>query len=97
MPIKAYYLLSLFILVSVVAGLVAWRVVAPGARWGWVLPVLLAVLSLYGVGHLIGLSVGPTVTLWGFEVSIAFDIALAFVAAFVGAGLQRAALAVLAG
>jgi hypothetical protein len=89
MPAKAFALLGIFIAISIVAGLIAWRVVLPAHRWGWIVPIALAFVALYVAGHLLSLSAGPMVQLFGFDVALLFDIVLALVAAFVGAGVQR--------
>jgi hypothetical protein len=89
MPSTAYGLVTLFALVSLVAGIVAVRVVGPPRLVAYVVPVAAAFLGLYVIGHKLGLDVGPKVELFGFEVSLVFDVAVAFVVAFAAAGLQR--------
>ncbi len=89
MPANAYSLLAVFILVSVVAGLIAWRVATPANRLGWLLPIVFAFGALYLFGHLLGADVGPMVRLFGFDVALPFDVLLALAAAFVGAAAQR--------
>jgi hypothetical protein len=89
MPANAYSLLAVFILISIGSGLIAWRVVTPHRRRGWLLPIVLAFGALYVFGHLLGLSAGPMFGLFGFDVALPFDVLLALVAAFAGAGLYR--------
>jgi hypothetical protein len=88
MPAKAFALLGVFITIAVVAGLIAWRVVVPASRWGWLLPIAFAFLTLYVSGHLLGLAAGPSIQLFGFDVAIVLDVLLALVAAFIGAGVH---------
>ena len=92
MPPEAIALLVFFIGVAIVVGAVAAYVVGPRRPIAAVLPILAAFGSLYVVGHRLGLSVGPQVNLFGFEVSIVWDLVVAIVAAVVVAVLQRAAL-----
>ena len=58
MPIGAYALVALFLACSVLAGIVAVRLVAraggPSTRWAYPLPILGAFLALYLIGHRLG-------------------------------------------
>jgi hypothetical protein len=89
MPANAFTLLGVFILISIGSGLIAWRVVTPRRRWGWLTAIVFAFGALYLFGHLLGLSTGPMLQLFGFDVALPFDVLLALVAAFAGAGLHR--------
>jgi hypothetical protein len=91
MPPEAIALLLFFVGVAFVVGAVAAYAVGPRRPWAAILPILGAFGSLYVVGHRIGLSLGPQVNLFGFEVAIVWDVAVAIVAAVVVAVLQRAA------
>jgi hypothetical protein len=91
MPAQAFALLALFILVSLLAGGLAWWLVGPRRPASAVLPILATFGALYLSGHRLGWSVGPTVTLFGFDVALPFDIALAAAVACAVAALQRAA------
>ena len=82
-------LLGLFVAASAAAGLLAWWLVGP-RRAGWLLlPVLAPFGTLYLAGHRLGWSIGPSVRLFGFDVALPFDLALAVMAAFVAAAAQR--------
>lgn len=93
MSSSAYALISLFAVVSILAGLVAWQAVrGPAALAGMILPALGAFGALYLAGHRLGWSIGPTVRIFGFEVALAFDAVLALAAALGVAILQRLAV-----
>ncbi len=91
MPGAAFALLAVFIGLSVVAGLGAWWLVGPRRGWAAILPVLGTFGALYLFGHLLDLSPGPTVTIFGFDVALAFDVTLAVLVAAGVAVLQRLA------
>src|SRR5215203_4742565 len=66
MPPEAYALVTLFLVCSVLAGIVAVQAAArvaggPTGRLAYVLPIGAAFAALYLVGHRLGLSVGPGV------------------------------------
>ena len=93
MPPQAYALVALFAACSVVLGIVAQRLVAwwvAGPRgWRWaVLPVIAAFGAFYLIGHRLGLSIGPEIGLFGFQVALLGDIAIGFAAALVVSLLQ---------
>ncbi len=88
-------LLSLFIGISTVSGMMAWRVVGPRRWYGLPLPILTPFVALYLVGHQFEVRVGPTVELFGFDVALLFHVALALVAALAAAFVQRPVLAAL--
>jgi hypothetical protein len=93
MPPEAYALVVTFAVVAVASGLLAAAVVgrvAAGPRgWRWaILPGATAFLTLYWVGHRLGLVAGPQVELFGFQVSVALDLGVALGSAFAMAALQ---------
>jgi hypothetical protein len=89
MPAAAFALLAVFIGLSIIAGLGAWWLVGVRRWWGVILPVFATFAALYLVGHLLDLSPGPTVRLFGFDVALAFDIGIAVLVAAGVALLQR--------
>ncbi len=99
MPPQAYALVSLFLLCSVLLGILAVRIAAraggPRGPAACVLPVAGAFGALYLVGHRLGLAVGPEVSLFGFQVALFGDIAIGFAAALAVALLQAGLLRVL--
>ena len=92
MPAAAVALLVFFIGVSVAVGAAVAYAVGPRRPLVVVLPILAAFGALYVVGHRLGLSVGPQVTLFGFEVSLVWDLVVAVLAAAVTAVIQRSVL-----
>ena len=92
MPATAYAVIALFSAVSLLSGLVAGRVVGPRQPWTPVLPALAAFAALYLVGHRLAISIGPTVRLFGFELSLLFDVAAALAASMAAAMLQAGVL-----
>jgi hypothetical protein len=95
MPASAYALLALFTAISAASGWLAARVLGPRRAWGAVVPALAAFGALWLVGHRFIVRVGPTVELFGWQVSLPFDVAVALGSAFAGAGLQRIGLRLL--
>ena len=95
MPPQAYALVTLFMLCSVALGVAAVRVVAraggPKGRAAYPLPIAAGFGAFYLVGHRLGLSVGPEVSLFGFEVALVGDLAIGFAAALAAALVQAAA------
>ena len=93
MPPQAYALVTLFMLCSVALGVAAVRVVAraggPKRRSAYVLPIAAGFGAFYLVGHRLGLSVGPEVSLFGFQVALVGDLAIGFAAALVQAAAVR--------
>ena len=85
MPIQAWALVALFSLCSIGLGFVAVRIAArvggPTGRAAVVLPMLAAFLAFYVIGHRLGLSIGPEVSLFGFQVALLGDLAIGFAAA----------------
>ena len=95
MPASAYALVATFAAISIVAGIVAARTVGP---WSWqspILPTLAAFGALYLVGHRWGVSIGPEVTVWGWQVALLFDALVALVTAVVVGAAQRSVTALL--
>jgi hypothetical protein len=92
MPPAAYALVALFLACSVVVGVVAVRLAArlggPTRRAAYVLPVLAGFGAFYLIGHRLGLTVGPEVGLFGFQVALVGDIAIGFAAALAVALVQ---------
>jgi len=89
MPAAAFALVAFFVATAVVVGIAAWWLVGPRQPWTVVLPVVAAFAALYLVGHRLGISVGPTVRLFGFEVALLWDVAVAALAALGAAVAQR--------
>ncbi len=89
---NAFALFLFFTGVSVACGVAAAALLGPRRRTAVVLPVLAAFLALYVIGHRSGLEIGPSVTLFGFDVRLAFDLAVAIAAAGVTALAQRMVL-----
>ena len=98
MPPAAYALVTLFVACSAVVGIVAVRLAArvggPTRRLAYVLPVLAGFGAFYLIGHKLGLSVGPEIGLFGFQVALLGDIAIGFAAALVAALVQAAVVRV---
>ena len=95
MPAAAYALLGLFAAISAASGLLASRLMRPWRWWTPLLPMLASFGALYLVGHRLGLSAGPEVPLFGFRVSLPFDVAVALAAALATAATQAGALRLL--
>ena len=102
MPPEAYALVTLFlacsILVGIAAVLIAGRLAGgPVRRVAYVLPILAGFAAFYLVGHRFGLSIGPEVELFGFQVALLGDLVIGFAAALLTALLQAAAARVAGG
>lgn len=95
MPVAAFALLAAFGIVSVAAGALAWRVIGPRRLHALPVPIVAAFVALYLAGHRFGWQIGPMVELFGFDVALVFDLALALVAALLAAIAQRPVLAIL--
>jgi hypothetical protein len=95
MPASAYALLALFSFVSVAAGWISAWLIGPRRLWAAVIPSLAAFGALYLVGHRFVVRVGPTVELFGWQVSLPFDVAVALGSALGAAALQRMGLRLL--
>jgi hypothetical protein len=86
-----------FTAIDIVAGIVATQLVArfaggPRQALAHVIPVLTGFAAMGLLGHSLGAHIGPTVTLYGFEVALFGDIAIGFVFALLGALLQAGAV-----
>jgi hypothetical protein len=92
MPPQAFALVILFLACSVLAGIVAVRLVArlggPRGRIAYVLPVLGGFGAFYLVGHRFGIVIGPEVGLFGFQVALLGDVLIGFAAALSVAVVQ---------
>jgi hypothetical protein len=101
MPPQAYALVTLFSLCSLVAGIVAVRLVAraggPRGPLAYLLPVIGGFLAFYLIGHRLGISVGPEIELFGFRVALLGDVLIGFASALVVAGAQAALVRALPG
>lgn len=95
MPLQAYALVTLFVLCSVVLGMAAVRLLAraggPRGRAAYLLPIAAGFGAFYLVGHRLGLSIGPEVSLFGFQVALVGDLAIGFAAALLAAFAQATA------
>jgi hypothetical protein len=92
MPASAYGLLAVFTAVAAVAGgLAAWAL-GPRRAWAAVLPALAAFGALYLIGHRSAVRIGPEVELFGWQVSLPFDVAVALGSALAAAAIQRIGL-----
>lgn len=95
MPPQAYALVTLFLVCSVALGVAAVRALAlaggPRGRAAYPVPITAAFGAFYLVGHRLGLSIGPEVPLFGFQVALLGDLAIAFGSAFLAALAQAAA------
>jgi hypothetical protein len=100
-PPQAYALVSLFLACSILVGIVAVRLAArvggPRGRLAYVLPVLAGFAAFYLIGHRLGISVGPEIGLFGFQVALSGDVAIGFLAALAVALLQALAVRLLPG
>lgn len=92
MPPQAYALVTTFMACSIVLGFIAVRLLAraggPRRKLAWILPIAGSFMAFYMIGHKLGISVGPEITLYGFQVALLGDITIGFVAALVVAALQ---------
>lgn len=101
MPPQAYALVSLFLVGSILVGILAVRIAAraggPRGLAAYVLPVIAGFGAFYLIGHRLGLVVGPEISLFGFQVALLGDIAIGFAASLVAALLQAGLVRVLQG
>lgn len=85
MPPEAYALVTLFLVCSVLCGIgavrLAHRAGGPGRAPAYVLPILAAFAAFYLIGHRFGISIGPEIGLFGFQVALLGDLVLGFAAA----------------
>ncbi len=96
MPIQAWALVTLFTLCSIALGIAGVRIAAlaggPRGLAAYVLPVVAAFGAFYLIGHRLGLSIGPEVALFGFQVALLGDLVIGFLAALATALAQRAVM-----
>lgn len=94
MPPQAYALVATFMGCSIVLGFLATRLVAriggPTRRAAYLLPIVAGFAAFYLIGHKLGISVGPEIPLYGFQVALLGDLAIGFAAALLAALLQVA-------
>jgi hypothetical protein len=92
MPPRAYGLFFLFLACSILLGILATGLVArrggPRGRAATLLPILAGFGAFYLIGHKLGISVGPEVTLFGYQVALFGDLAIGFSAALLAAVAQ---------
>ena len=90
MPASAYALVATFAVMSLLSGVAAARLIGPPRWWAAIVPALGAFAALYLVGHRWMVSIGPEVELFGWDVALPFDIAVAVVTASGAAWMQLA-------
>jgi hypothetical protein len=94
MPPQAYALVTLFTTCSIIVGVLAvWlvgRIGGPRRRLAYVLPIVAAFGAFYVIGHRLGISVGPEIELFGFQVALLGDLSIGFLAALATALVQAA-------
>jgi hypothetical protein len=88
MPANAYALFLTFAVLAVIIGSVTAWVVGPRRRAAAVVPVLGAFAAMYVIGHRGGIHAGPSVDLFGYQVTLYFDIGVAVLGAAIGAIAQ---------
>jgi uncharacterized membrane protein YoaK (UPF0700 family) len=82
---------------AIVLGIAAAQVVArlgtgPRSLLAHVIPVLAGFATMGALGHAMGAHFGPTIPLYGFQVSLLWDAAIGFGGGVVGAMAQLAVL-----
>ena len=92
MPLNAYGVLGTFVAAAMAIGAVVTWLIGPRRPAAAILPIASSVLTLSVVGHSLKIGVGPSVNLFGYEVHLPFDLALATVVAVVVALVQRVIL-----
>lgn len=101
MPPQAYALVTTFTLCSIVLGALTVRLAAriggPRGLAAYVFPVLAAFGAFYLIGHRLGISIGPEIGLFGFQVALLGDLTIGLVTAAVAALLQVAFVRVRSG
>lgn len=94
MPLNAYGVLATFVAAGAALGSAIGWAVGPRRWWAVVAPVVAAIAALGTFGHRLKIGFGPTVPLFGFEVHLFSDLALAALTALAAALVQRGVLAV---
>ena len=89
MPLSAYGVLATFLGVAAAAGSAATWLVGPRRPRAVIVPIGASIVALGSLGHGARIGVGPTVSLFGYEVRFVFDAALAIVVALAAALVQR--------
>jgi hypothetical protein len=84
-----------FTAIDIVLGILATRLVArfadgPRDWWAYLIPILTGFVALGVLGHSLGAHIGPTVSLYGFQVALFGDIAIGLAGALAGALAQAA-------
>lgn len=101
MPPQAYALVTTFTLCSIVLGTLTVRLAAriggPRGLAAYPFPVLAAFGAFYLIGHRLGISIGPEMGLFGFQVALLGDLTIALAASAVAALLQVAIVRVRSG
>jgi hypothetical protein len=92
MPASALALVSTFVASAIGIACGVTYVVGPRRPTAAIVPSAAAVGALSLVGHGVKPELGPTMTLYGYQVNLPFDLALAFVVALATALIQRAVL-----
>lgn len=92
MPAAAFELFLFFTAAAILIGIGATWVIGPRRPLAVIVPVLASFGSLYFIGHKSGMAIGPTVELFGFQVNLLWDLAVAVIAAAIAARLQCMAL-----
>jgi len=89
MPAAAFGVLAVFTAAAIAAGLIAWWLLGSRLPLGPLLPIVAAFLALYVAGHRLQIELGPSTQLFGFQVSLLFDLVLALAVAFAVAAIGR--------
>jgi hypothetical protein len=92
MPLNAYGVLGTFVAAAVAIGSAVTWIVGPRRPSAAVLPIGAGVIALSVVGHSLKVGVGPSISLFGYDVHLPFDLAVATVVALAVALIQRAFL-----
>ena len=86
-----FTLSAMNVVVSVIATQVVARVAGgPRQLLAHVVPILASLAGSGTLGHQLGVHLGPKINLYGFEISIVWDVAVAVLGALVGAVAQAA-------
>jgi hypothetical protein len=86
-----FTLSAMNVVVSVlVTQLVARLVGGPRHLLAHIVPILASLAGSGTLGHQLGVHLGPKINLYGFEISIVWDVLVAFLGATVGALAQAA-------
>lgn len=92
MPLNAYGVLATFVGASIAIGVLVTRLIGPRRPAAAILPVSASIVALGAVGHSLKLGFGPTVNLFGYDVRLPFDLALAAVVSIAVALVQRSVI-----